>query len=76
MEGSSSFTATLLAFFHRFGEVMGGIVLGTLYFLLVGPVALIARVATDPLRRRAPRDSAFVPWQQDNETLDAAHRQG
>ena len=76
MEGSTSFTAALLGFFHRFGEVMGSIVLGTLYFALVGPVALIARIATDPLRRRAPRDSAFLVWQKDNETLDAAHRQG
>jgi hypothetical protein len=76
MEESPSFTASLLAFFHRFGEVMGSIVLGALYFLLVGPVALIARIATDPLRRRAPRDSAFLGWQKDNETLEAAHRQG
>ena len=76
MEGSSSLTATLLAFFHRFGEVMGSIVLGALYFVLVGPVALIARLASDPLRRRPPRDSAFLAWQKDNETLDAAHRQG
>jgi hypothetical protein len=76
MDGSSSFTAALLAFFHRFGEVMGSIVLGALYFLLVGPVALVARLATDPLRRRPPRDSAFLAWQKDNETLGAAHRQG
>ena len=76
MEDSSSFMATLLAFFHRFGEVMGSIVLGALYFLLVGPVALIVRLATDPLRRRPPRDSAFHAWQKDNETLGAAQRQG
>lgn len=77
MDGSStSFVGTLLAFFHRFGEVMGGIVLGALYFLLLGPVALVVRLATDPLRRRAPRDTAFVEWREDNDTLGAAHRQG
>jgi hypothetical protein len=78
MEGSSTSSpiAALLAFFHRFGEVMGGIVLGLLYFVLVGPVALVARLATDPLRRRRPNESAFVPWQKENETLAAAHRQG
>ncbi|HEY8514245.1 MAG TPA: hypothetical protein VIS07_01890 [Candidatus Binatia bacterium] len=77
MEGSSSpKLAALLAFFHRFGEVMGGIVLGFLYFVLLGPVALVVRLATDPLRRRRPGDTAFVPWQKDNETLAAAHRQG
>ncbi|MEW6273092.1 MAG: hypothetical protein AB1689_27765 [Thermodesulfobacteriota bacterium] len=77
MEGSSSpKLAALLAFFHRFGEVMGSIVLGFLYFVLVGPVALVARLATDPLRRRRPSESAFAAWQKDNETLAAAHRQG
>ncbi len=77
MDGSSpSFVGSILAFFHRIGEVMGGIVLGALYFLLLGPVALVVRLATDPLRRRPPRDSAFVEWQEDNETLGAAHRQG
>lgn len=76
MEGSTSFVSTVLAFFHRFGEVMGGIVLGALYFVLLGPVALVARLATDPLRRRPPRDTAFLDWQKDNETLGAAQRQG
>jgi hypothetical protein len=76
MEDSPSFMAALLAFFHRFGEVMGSIVLGAIYFLLVGPVALVARITADPLRRRPPADSAFLLWQKDNETLEAAHRQG
>jgi len=77
MESSSpGFVAALMAFLHRFGEVMGNVVLGALYFVLVGPVALVARLLSDPLRRRAPRDSAFLAWQPDNETVGAAHRQG
>ena len=39
-------------------------------------LVLTLALATDPLRRRPPRDSAFVEWQEDNETLGAAHRQG
>lgn len=76
MEEPSSFTTAVLAFFHRFGEVMGSIVLGALYFVLLGPVALVARLTADPLRRRAPRDTAFLAWGKENETLGAAHRQG
>ena len=55
---------------------MGGIVLGVLYYVLVGPVAVLVRLGTDPLRRRPPRDSAFLSWQKDNESLEAAQRQG
>jgi len=70
------FLGAVMSFLHRFGEVMGNVVLGALYFVLVGPVALVARILSDPLRRRTPRDSAFLAWQHDNETLGEAHRQG
>ena len=76
MEQPSGFLAVILAFLQRFGEVMGGIVLGALYFVLLGPVAVVSRVLTDPLRRRRPADSAFLPWEKDNETVGAAQRQG
>lgn len=66
----------MLAFLQRFGEVMGGVILGLLYFLLLGPVAVVSRVLSDPLRLRRPADSAFLAWEHDNETVDDAHRQG
>jgi len=66
----------VLLFLNRFGEVMGGLVLGAIYFALLGPLALVARLASDPMRTRAPRDSSFLPWEQANETLTAARRQG
>lgn len=68
--------ATVLAFLQRFGEVMGGVVLGALYFLLLGPVALVSRMLSDPLRLRRPSDSAFAAWQKENESVGAAQRQG
>ncbi len=68
--------ATVLAFLQRFGEVMGGIVLGALYFVLLGPVAVISRIFSDPLKMRRPSDSAFAVWEKDNESVSAAQRQG
>ena len=76
MEQPSGGLATVMAFLHRFGEVMGGIILGALYFVILGPVALVSRVLSDPLRMRRPTDTAFAPWPKDNETVDAAQRQG
>lgn len=64
------------AFFARFGEVMGNVVLGALYYLLLGPVAIFSRLLSDPLRRRRPADSAFLPWSEENESLTKARRQG
>jgi hypothetical protein len=64
------------AFFARFGEVMGNLVLGALYFFLLGPVAVVTRLFSDPLRRRRPADSAFVPWAEENDTLAQGRRQG
>jgi hypothetical protein len=64
------------AFFGRFGEVMGNLVLGALYFLVLGPVAIFTRLFSDPLRRRRPADSAFLPWSEENETLAQGRRQG
>lgn len=76
MEKPSGALATVLTFLHRFGEVMGGIVLGILYFVLLGPVAVVSRILTDPLRVRRPTDSAFAPWARENEDVAAAQRQG
>ncbi len=66
----------ILLFLQRFGEVMGDFVLGALYFLLIGPVAIVSRLLDDPLRRRRPRDGAFVPSAGSGDTLRAARRQG
>jgi hypothetical protein len=76
MNRSAETLAPVAAFLQRFGEVMGNVVLGALYFVLLGPLAVLARLVADPLRVRPPRDSAFLRWEQANETLTAAHRQG
>lgn len=66
----------VMAFLGRFGEVMGNIVLGVLYFVLLGPIALVGRLFSDPMRTRRPEGTCFLEWQEENETLAEAHRQG
>ena len=67
--------AALLAFFHRMGEAVGGFVLLAIYFLVLGPVALVARLVSDPLARRM-RSSGFVAREDAGDELRAALRQG
>ena len=76
MEKPQGIWPTIMAFLQRFGEVMGGLVLGGLYLILLGPVAVVSRMMTDPLRMRRPGDSAFLKWEKENETVRAAQRQG
>lgn len=63
-------------FLARFGEVMGRLILGAVYFLLLGPVAIFLRLVSDPLRRRRPADSAFLPRVDEDDLEREARRQG
>ncbi|MEI8357754.1 MAG: hypothetical protein RL698_269 [Pseudomonadota bacterium] len=76
MDEKPTFRESVMTFLHQFGEVMGNLVLGALYYVLLGPVALVGRLFADPLRMRRPADSSFLPWQEENDTLPEAHRQG
>ena len=67
--------ASAEAFLHRFGQMMGSIILAVIYVVLLGPVALLSRWLSDPLRLR-PTGSGFVPWRERNDDLAAARRQG
>jgi hypothetical protein len=67
---------SIARFLQHFGEVMGNLILALLYFFLLGPVAILYRLASDPLRTRRPSGSAFLPWRKENETIAEAHRQG
>lgn len=64
------------AYLRRFGEVIGDVVLGAIYFLLLGPLAVVLRLTRDPLRRRRPSGSAFLPWHEENDSIRQARRQG
>ncbi len=66
----------VVLFLARFGEVMGRLVLGAVYFLLLGPVAVFVRLFSDPLRRRRPDDSSFLPRPSESDVSREAGRQG
>ena len=65
----------LVAFSERFGSMLSRIFLTLLYFLVLGPFALVYQRATDPLRMRRPKDGNWAAWVADNETVRAARRQ-
>ncbi len=68
---------SLQRFTHRFGTLLSRCLLTVLYFVLLGPFALLYRLGTDPLRRRRPRPGAgnWSTWTGTNDTLSAARRQ-
>jgi hypothetical protein len=74
--GTEGVGESVARFLQHFGEVMGNVILALLYFLLLGPVAILYRLASDPLRTRRPSGSAFLPWRKENETIAEAYRQG
>jgi hypothetical protein len=65
----------LVVFSERFGSMLSRIFLTLLYFLVLGPFALLYQLAADPLRMRRRGDGNWAAWQARNETLRAARRQ-
>ena len=69
-----AFFQAFLHFSERFGNMLSRIFLTLLYFLVLGPFALVYRLVADPLHMR-PRDSNWWGWVADNEDLRSARRQ-
>lgn len=65
----------LVVFSERFGSMLSRIFLTLLYFLVLGPFALLYRLAADPLHLKRRRNGNWAPWEADNETVAAARRQ-
>ncbi len=65
----------LKEFTERFGSMVSRIFLTILYYLVLGPFALVYRLFADPLRIGRPERSNWVGWEPHNETLPAARRQ-
>jgi len=65
----------LVIFSERFGSMLSRIFLTLLYFLVLGPFALLYQLAADPLRVKPRQDGNWASWEADNETLAAARRQ-
>lgn len=69
----------LKAFLHlseRFGNMLSRTLLSVLYFGVLGPFALLYRLAADPLhlRRRRGRGN-WTAWTSRNDTLASARKQ-
>lgn len=65
----------LLQFSERFGNMLSRTLLTLLYFLVLGPFAIVYRVVADPLHLRRQKRGNWTPWLATNETLEAARRQ-
>ena len=65
----------LVEFSERFGSMLSRIFLTLLYFLVLGPFALLYRLGADPLHLRRRRGGNWTPWTSRNDTLAAARKQ-
>ena len=65
----------LIVFTERFGNMLSRMLLTVLYFCVLGPFAIVYRMATDPLHLKARPNGNWTAWQATNETLSAARRQ-
>ena len=65
----------LLVFTERFGNMLSRIFLMLLYFVVLGPFAILYRLFADPLRiQRPPRGNWWI-WVPTNEDLRSARKQ-
>jgi len=67
--------AALLRFSERFGQMLSRTLLTLLYFVLLGPFALLYRLAADPLHLRRRPSGNWSAWTGQNDTLARARRQ-
>jgi len=65
----------IIRFSERFGSMLSRVFLTLVYFVLIGPFAIVYRMVRDPLALARPRRSAWRPWDGNNETLKTARRQ-
>ena len=66
---------SFVRFSERFGEMLSRALLTLLYFVLLGPFALLYRLFADPLHLRLPRRGNWTEWSSANDTLASARRQ-
>lgn len=70
-----SLLARALFFSERFGNLLSRALLTLMYFVLLGPFALIYRLAADPLHLRRQKSGNWTAWTSSNDTLGAARKQ-
>jgi len=65
----------LLQFSERFGSMLSRLLLTLLYFVLLGPFALVYQLFADPLHLKRRPQGNWSTWESKNDTLAAARRQ-
>lgn len=65
----------LIQFSERFGSMLSRVLLTVLYYVLLGPFALVYRMFADPLHVRPRPQGNWTAWSSTNDTLQAARRQ-
>ncbi|MFN0244815.1 MAG: hypothetical protein ACKVWV_18165 [Planctomycetota bacterium] len=72
---SGSIWSKVLAFSERFGNLLSRTLLTVLYFVLLGPFALVYQLFADPLHIRRRRAGNWTAWTSSNDTLASARKQ-
>lgn len=65
----------LIQFTERFGNMLSRALLTVLYFCVLGPFAILYRLAADPLHIRRQKNGNWTPWGKQIRTLRAARKQ-
>ncbi len=65
----------LIEFTERFGSMLSRTFLTVLYYVFLGPFALVYQLFADPLHLRRRPSGNWSTWERRNENLAAARRQ-
>ncbi|MEZ6004611.1 MAG: hypothetical protein R3F17_05445 [Planctomycetota bacterium] len=65
----------LLEFSERFGELLSRMLLTALYFLVLGPFALVYQRFADPLHLRKASQGHWLTWERPPASLRTARKQ-
>ncbi len=65
----------LIEFTERFGSMLSRGLLTLLYYVALGPFAIVYQLFADPLHLKRQRAGNWTPWHPQNDSLRAARRQ-
>ncbi|MFT5051926.1 MAG: hypothetical protein ACI8QZ_003356 [Chlamydiales bacterium] len=65
----------LILFTERFGSMLSRALLMVLYFLVLGPFAIVYRIFADPLHLRPRTSGNWTRWERSADNLRAARKQ-
>ncbi len=66
---------TLLQYSERFGHMLSRTLLSVLYYVVLGPFALVYQLVSDPLHLKRQSAGNWTAWRSHNDTVSRARRQ-